>query len=81
MCRICGTFAAVYSVKGLEFRYIFVAGANENVIPLKAVVSVSDPMAKKEADTSERCLLYVALTRAREAAYVTSYGKQSHYLQ
>ncbi len=74
-------FATMHRVKGLEFRYIFVAGANENVIPLKAVVSVSDPMAKKEADTSERCLLYVALTRAREAAYVTSYGKQSHYLQ
>jgi superfamily I DNA/RNA helicase len=31
----------------------------------------------EESLTAEKCLLYVALTRAQETAYITSYGQQS----
>jgi len=52
--------AAMHRVKGLDFRVVFVVATDvENVITL------GDPL--------EKCLLYVALTRAQEKVYITSY--------
>ena len=73
-------FAAMHRVKGLEFRYVFVVGVNQNIVPLRQAVDVDEPVAKREAMTAERCLFYVALTRAREGAYITSYGRKSPFL-
>lgn len=73
-------FATMHRVKGLEFRYVFVVGVNQNIVPLRQAVDVDEPVAKREAMTAERCLFYVALTRAREGAYITSYGRKSPFL-
>ncbi|WP_418871495.1 UvrD-helicase domain-containing protein [Selenomonas bovis] len=73
--------ATMHRVKGLEFQYVFVAGVNKGLVPLAQVVDVEDPIAKQEAQTAEKCLLYVALTRAQKGAYITSYGKKSEFIK
>ncbi|MDR2437092.1 MAG: UvrD-helicase domain-containing protein [Endomicrobium sp.] len=69
--------ATMHRVKGLEFDYIFVAAANNGLIPLKLAINQTDKVTAEETLKAEKCLLYVALTRARRKAYITSYGKQS----
>lgn len=73
-------FATMHRVKGLEFQYMFVAGVNFGVVPLNQAVDVEDTVARQEAVTSEKCLLYVALTRAQKSAYITSYGRKSKFI-
>lgn len=72
--------ATMHRVKGLEFRYVFVVSANYRIIPLATAIDHTDTVSEKESLTAEKCLLYVALTRAQKAAYITSYGKQSEFI-
>lgn len=72
--------ATMHRVKGLEFLYVFVVAVNNRILPLKSAISYTDPLAQAEAITAEKCLLYVALTRAQKAAYITSYGTPSEFL-
>jgi superfamily I DNA/RNA helicase/mRNA-degrading endonuclease RelE of RelBE toxin-antitoxin system len=73
--------ATMHRVKGLEFKYVFVAAVNNHIVPLQSAMNHADPVAEAEALTSEKCLLYVALTRAQIGAYITSYGKESELLK
>lgn len=72
--------ATMHRVKGLEFKYVFVVAANSRIIPLPAAINHTDTVSEAESITSEKCLLYVALTRAQKGAYITSYGKPSEFL-
>ena len=72
--------ATMHRVKGLEFQYVFVAAVNNRVIPFPSAISNVDIVSKMESLNSEKCLLYVALTRAQKGAYITSYGKKSEFL-
>lgn len=72
-------FATMHRVKGLEFQYIFIAGANEGVIPLQMAIT-EDPVEKRDYDFNERALLHVAATRAIKGLVVTSSGQLSPYL-
>ena len=72
--------ATIHRVKGLEFPYVFVVAANNRVIPLASAITYYDQASKAESITSEKCLLYVALTRAQKAAYITSYGTKSEFV-
>ena len=60
------TLATVHSVKGLEFKVVFIVGAEENIFPLKRKDSTEEDMEE------ERRLMYVAVTRAQERLYITS---------
>ncbi len=65
------------SVKGLEFENVFIIALNDDVIPY--------PPGFNDADdefhiSTERRLLYTAMTRARERLYLLSSGKPSRYL-
>ena len=73
--------ATMHRVKGLEFQYVFVVAANSRVIPLASAIDYTDSVSEQESTTSEKCLFYVALTRAQKGAYVTSYGKKSEFLE
>ena len=73
--------ATMHRVKGLEFKYVFVVAANSRIVPLPAAINHTDAISEAESITSEKCLLYVALTRAQKGAYVTSYGKPSEFLK
>lgn len=68
--------ATMHRVKGLEFEYVFIAATNNGLIPLGNCAELSP-----EAITSEKCLLYVAMTRAKKGVYVTSYGKASAFVR
>lgn len=73
--------ATMHRVKGLEFQYVFVAGINAGIVPLKQAVEIDEAVAKNEAITAEKCLLYVALTRVQKGAFITSYGRKSEFLK
>ena len=70
-------FATMHRVKGLEFPYVFVAGVNNGIVPLETAIDHTDSVSEAETLKSEKCLIYVALTRTQKCAYVTSYGKAS----
>ena len=72
--------ATMHRIKGLEFPYVFIAAANNRVIPLASAIADYDQTSKTESLTSEKCLLYVALTRAQKAVYITSYGAESQFV-
>lgn len=72
--------ATMHRVKGLEFKHVFVVAVNKRVIPLLPVDDITDTVVAQELLTAEKCLLYVALTRAQESAYITSYGQQSELI-
>ena len=74
--------ATMHRVKGLEFDHVLVASANDKVIPLEKAVNVgNDPVARRNAETAERALLYVALTRAKKSAVVSGWGTVSGLLE
>ena len=66
--------ATMHRVKGLEFDYVFAAAVNKKVLPLGSQADFEDAISLEEFRTEEKCLLYVALTRARKSAFVTCYG-------
>ena len=66
------TLATVHSVKGLEFRCVFVCGMEENILPVSRAVGNDEDMEE------ERRLMYVAITRAKERLYLTR--SKSRYL-
>lgn len=73
--------ATMHRVKGLEFDHILVASANDKVIPLEKAVNVgNDPVARRNAETAERALLYVALTRAKKSAVVSGWGAMTGFV-
>ncbi len=57
----------IHSSKGLEFDVVFLAGAEEGVIPHAKSVE-ENPQALEE----ERRLFYVAITRARKSLYISA---------
>jgi superfamily I DNA/RNA helicase len=73
--------ATMHRVKGLEFRYVFIAAVNDRIIPHAKSTLDGDEISKRERLTSERCLLYVAMTRAQKVVYLTSFGQRSELLQ
>ena len=73
--------ATMHRVKGLEFQYVFVVAVNDRTVPLKSAIRHTDKVSEQESITSEKCLLYVALTRAQKGAYICSYGRKSEFLK
>lgn len=55
--------------------------ANRGIVPLDvALASADDEVTRCNAETGERALLYVELTRAKRSALITAYGESSPYL-
>jgi superfamily I DNA/RNA helicase/mRNA-degrading endonuclease RelE of RelBE toxin-antitoxin system len=71
--------ATMHRVKGLEFQHLFVAGVNDDKLPLMNFQS-NDPVEIREHEIAERALLHVAMTRAMKSLTVTSHGKASRFL-
>ena len=73
--------ATMHRVKGLEFEHIVVVSANDGILPLtQAVKNAEDAVAGRNAETSERSLLYVAITRAKRSVLITAWGHASPLL-
>ncbi|MFA6859859.1 MAG: UvrD-helicase domain-containing protein [Clostridia bacterium] len=75
------TIATVHSVKGLEFKNVFVVGLEEKCFPISR--AMNSPFDLEE----ERRLMYVAITRAEQRLFLTCcktrfmYGKRDFTLQ
>ena len=84
--RIEGTsgFASVglmHLAKGLEFRAVAVMACDDEVLPLQArIEEVGEDSDLKEVYDTERQLLYVACTRARDFLLVTGVEPASEFL-
>lgn len=73
--------ATMHFAKGLEFRAVAVLACDDEVIPLQSrIESVSDESDLDEVYASERHLLYVACTRAREFLHVSGVAPASEFL-
>ncbi|NLK17569.1 MAG: UvrD-helicase domain-containing protein [Clostridiales bacterium] len=57
--------ATIHSVKGLEFKVVFVCGLDEGLFPISRAYDNPDDLEE------ERRLMYVAITRAKERLYLT----------
>ena len=73
--------ATMHFAKGLEFRAVVVMACDDEVIPLQSrIESVSDESDLDEVYATERHLLYVACTRAREFLLVSGVTPASEFL-
>ncbi|MEU1488652.1 UvrD-helicase domain-containing protein [Streptomyces sp. NPDC005776] len=72
----------MHSFKGLEFRCVAVIGVHDGALPYPGAVTSADvDRLQHEADLmAERCLLFVACTRARDGLYVSWSGGPSPFL-
>ncbi|MFJ8742369.1 3'-5' exonuclease [Embleya sp. NPDC127516] len=72
----------MHSMKGLEFQCVAVVGVQDKVVPHElAIVPLEiDRAAHLESVQRERCVLYVACTRARDRLYVSYSGAPSPFL-
>lgn len=72
----------MHRMKGLEFRGMCVAGVSAKLVPAaNAVTPAEDDKQTHQQDLErERCLLFVACTRAREELLVTWHGEPSPFL-
>ena len=71
----------MHLAKGLEFRAVAVAACDEEVIPLQTRIErVGDDADLEEVYGTERHLLYVACTRARDRLLVTGVDPGSEFL-
>ena len=52
--------ATKHRVKGLEFKYVFIAAVNNRIVSLLAAINKTDAVSEVESIISEKCLLYVA---------------------
>ena len=68
---------SMHSIKGLEFRVVFIIGLEDRVLPY---YSASDAETRKEEELQERRLLYVGMTRATESLYLLSGQTPSKFL-
>ena len=71
----------MHRAKGLEFKAVWVAGAEAGLLPLsKAVQAAVDQRGRDDTIKLERSLLYVAMTRARHQLTVSWSGRPSEFL-
>ena len=73
--------ATMHRAKGLEFKVVFVVNASNDIVPHRYSLSrLKDAGDYDAALERERQLLYVAVTRARDEAFITWVGDKSEFL-
>ena len=75
------SISTMHLAKGLEFRAVAVMACDDEVIPFQErIETVADDADLQEVYDTERHLLYVACTRAREHLLITSVALASEFL-
>jgi superfamily I DNA/RNA helicase len=76
------SISTMHLAKGLEFKAVVVMACDDEVIPLQErIEAVGDDADLQEIYDTERQLLYVACTRARDQLLVTGVAPTSEFLQ
>lgn len=70
----------LHSSKGLEFDTVIIPMFTADVLPLASVMQGADDAQKIELEMTERSLLYVGMTRAKNDLCITFSGKHSPFL-
>jgi len=70
----------IHAAKGLEFPVVFIAGAEQGLIPHEKSINSENEENSEDSGSieEERRLFYVAITRAREKLFITSCKKRTH---
>ena len=77
----CVSISTMHLAKGLEFRAVAVMACDDEIIPQQArIETAADDSDLEEVYNTERHLLYVACTRARDHLLVTSVEPASEFL-
>lgn len=75
------SICTMHLAKGLEFRGVVVMACDDEVLPLQSrIQAVTDEADLQEVYNTERHLLYVACTRARDRLLVTAVEPASEFL-
>jgi superfamily I DNA/RNA helicase len=75
------SISTMHLAKGLEFRTVVVMACDDEIIPLQErIQTVGDDADLEEVYATERNLLYVACTRARDHLLVTGVQPASEFL-
>jgi superfamily I DNA/RNA helicase len=75
------SISTMHIAKGLEFRTVVVMACDDEVIPLQErIETVADDADLEEVYSTERHLLYLACTRARDHLLVTGVAPASEFL-
>jgi superfamily I DNA/RNA helicase len=72
--------ATMHRLKGLEFAKVMLVGVQDGQMPLH-LGEHPDLASREDHELQERCLLYVAMTRARDEVIVTGFGASSPFLK
>jgi hypothetical protein len=72
----------MHAMKGLEFQAVAITGVERGLVPEPAAITPEseDPVAYTQDLQRERCVLFVACTRARDHLYVSGTGELSTFL-
>jgi superfamily I DNA/RNA helicase len=74
--------STMHLAKGLEFRAVVVMACDDEVLPLQErIETVTDDADLEEVYNTERHLLYVACTRARDQLLITGVAPASEFLR
>ena len=80
--RISIAVGTMHLAKGLEFRAVVVAACDDEILQLQArIESVADDADLEDVYETERHLLYVSCTRARDHLLVTGVAPASEFLE
>jgi len=73
----------MHAMKGLEFQAVAVIGVEQGLVPDPAAVTPQseDAVAHAQDLQRERCVLFVACTRARDHLYISAAGEPSMFLR
>jgi superfamily I DNA/RNA helicase len=75
------SISTMHLAKGLEFRVVVVMACDDEILPSQSrIETVADNADLEEVYSTERHLLYVACTRARDHLIVTSVEPSSEFL-
>ena len=73
--------STMHRAKGLEFRAVAVMCCDDEVVPLQErIAAVADKSGLEEVYSTERHLLYVACTRARDVLVISAVQPESEFL-
>jgi hypothetical protein len=76
------SIGSMHLAKGLEFRAVAVMACDDEIVPLQArIETVTDDSDLEEVYNTERHLLYVACTRARDQLLVSGVEPASEFLE
>ncbi|MEJ6949415.1 3'-5' exonuclease [Natronospora cellulosivora (SeqCode)] len=72
----------MHSIKGFEFKVVFLVGMNEDMVPYKYHLNKLEHSREiEDFKNKERSLLYVAMTRARDHLYILSSKQKSKWIK